>query len=250
MNLMIDIGNSCFKWAFCQQDVLMPQQRLSYHHSNLDDLLTQAWATVTPPESIWVANVAGVQIDEQLTQWIQKSWQLTPVFVRTPPQSQGVTNGYHQAEQLGVDRWLALLAAYQMEKRRLCVVDCGTAVTLDVVSATGQHQGGLIIPGVTLMQHALCQHTQALSSAIEGTVHAHQQILAQDTQTGIVLGTLNAVIGLLEQVLRSLARVDEPISLLLTGGSVPGLLPLLNRPYQYIPDLVLRGLVLTAHQNS
>ncbi|MDY6992675.1 MAG: type III pantothenate kinase [Pseudomonadota bacterium] len=248
MKLMIDIGNSCFKWAFCQQDTLMPQQRFSYHHRNLDDLLTQLWATLTPPESIWVANVAGVAIAKQLTQWVNQHWQLTPVFVQTTFQSQGVTNGYHQADQLGVDRWLALLAAYHIEKQRLCVVDCGTAVTLDVVSATGQHQGGLIMPGVALMRHALCQHTQALSSTIEETVSAYQQILAQDTQTGIVLGTLNAVIGLMEQVLETF--VAEPNSLVLTGGSAPGLLPLLNRPYQHIPDLVLRGLMLTAHQNS
>ena len=62
----------------------------------------------------------------------------------------GLRNGYRDPAQLGVDRWLAMCAAWQQFPGSLCVVDAGTAVTIDVVAADGAHSGGLILPGVCL----------------------------------------------------------------------------------------------------
>ncbi len=68
----------------------------------------------------------------------------------------GITNGYNDPSKLGIDRWLAILgAATQFKGQNLCVFNCGTAITMDIVTANGEHQGGLIFPGVQLLHRAV-----------------------------------------------------------------------------------------------
>lgn len=250
--LMVDMGNSSIKWASRKQNQLSFQQRIPYQTDNhLEKILTQAWLTLKVPcQGVWVSNVAGLHKAEILTHWVQNHWGFKPTFIKTSRSDCGVKNGYKNPEQLGVDRWLALIGAYQLEKGMLCVVDCGTAVTVDVLSASGFHQGGLIMPGVTTMHHALLNNTYALVHFNQRlSQHFEKTFLAHDTHTGITLGTLYAVVGLLEYVLNTLEKEGNQLKIILTGGSAPALEPLLQRTYRHIPDLVLQGLVAIAEQS-
>lgn len=246
MKLLVDIGNSCLKWAWWENDCLNTQQRLPYQPHRFQQQLIQAWGQLSRPEQgIWVANVAGPQIAANLTQWLQQHWQMQPNFITTSDGEGEVKNGYQNFEQLGVDRWLALIGARHLEKQMLCVVDCGTAVTLDVLSVHGQHLGGLIMPGVTTMYNALLDKTYALTPVSNSWLElANVPLLAQETQTGITLGSLYAIIGLLEHVVNSLETEVNKLVLILTGGEAPAIMSLLSRPYRYIPDLVLQGMVV------
>jgi type III pantothenate kinase len=240
MMLLIDMGNSSIKWATLEQDRLSPQQRLPYK------LYPQAWLKLdVPSQGVWVSNVAGPQKAEILTHWVKNHWGLKPTFVKTSSYECGVKNGYDNPKQLGVDRWLALIGAHYLETGPLCVVDCGTAVTLDVLFANGHHQGGLIMPGVTTMHKALLSDTYVLAH-LNKTLHRREEkpFLAHDTQTGISLGTLYGVIGLLEYVINSLEKQGISLKLILTGGTAPALESLLHqiKSYRHIPDLVLQGL--------
>ena len=152
---------------------------------------------------------------------------------------------------MGTDRWLALIGAYHCEEGMLCISDCGTAVTLDVVAANGYHLGGLIMPGVTTMYQSLLVKTQVLTY-LEKTEEQNNKItlLAKDTHLGINFGTLYAIIGLIESVMNRLENDGHKLTLILTGGSIPTLLPLLQKPHRYIPDLVLRGLAIMADKSA
>jgi type III pantothenate kinase len=243
--LLIDMGNSSIKWATLKQDQISPLQRIPYQSDRLDNLLTQAWLDM-PSQGVWVSNVAGPQKAEILTHWMKNHWGVKPTFIKTSPYQCGVKNGYNNPKQLGVDRWLALIGAYHLEKGPLCVVDCGTAITLDILSANGQHEGGLIMPGVTTMHNALLNDTYLLAQFNKSFKSRDEKpFLAHDTHTGITLGTLYAVIGLLEYVINNL---NSP-KLILTGGSVPALESLLQKPYRHIPDLVLQGLKTVVNQS-
>lgn len=278
MMLLVDMGNSALKWAILDQDRLSPQQRMPYQTQMIDQL-TQAWRTqALPLEGVWVSNVAGDQKAEILTRWVKNHWGFNPTFIKTSHCACGVKNGYQNPELLGVDRWLALIGAHQIENSWLCVVDCGTAITLDILAINGHHQGGLIMPGVTLMQSALKCHTDALAHAeilvsdkqlrgltnlenlatpfsgqpcFNNTLHQHPEksFLAHDTQTGMTLGTIYAMIGEVEYVIKHFDNQGNQIRLILTGGSVPLLEPFLQRPYQHIPDLVLQGLKAIVNQS-
>ncbi len=252
MMLLVDMGNHSIKWATFMQGQFSPQQSIIYPRYHLERLLTQAWGLLSVPiQGIWVSNVAGPEKAKPITHWIKTHWDLSPTFIKTSNYECGVKNGYDYPEQLGVDRWLALIGARHLEKGKLCVVDCGTAITLDVLSAEGYHQGGLIIPGVMTMHKALLSDTYALT-CLSQKRHRHNEnntFLAHDTHTGIKLGTLYAVIGLLDSVINHLEKQEEPFTLILTGGSVPALKSFLKRPYQFIPELVLQGLVTVVNQS-
>jgi type III pantothenate kinase len=248
MMFLVDMGNSSIKWAILAQDHLGPQKRLLYN-DNLDNLLTQAWLSLDVPLSgVWVSNVAGPKKAEILTHWIKSHWKLEPTFIKTSRSFCGIKNGYKNPEELGVDRWLALIGAYKLEKGMLCVVDCGTAVTLDVLSANGYHQGGLIIPGVTIMHNALFRNTYALAP-LKKTLNENSEksFLAHDTFMGITLGTLYAIIGSIEHVINTLEKQENQVQLILTGGSASALESLLV-PYRLVPDLVLQGIKAVVKQ--
>jgi len=247
MKLLVDIGNSSIKWAILEQDNLGVQKRLLSQGDNLEHILTKAWGDI-PLSSIWISNVAAPQKAEILSHWLNTHCGLTPTFIKTSRYACGVKNGYKNPEQLGVDRWLALIGAYQLEKTALCVVDCGTAVTLDVLSANGYHQGGLIMPGVTTMHNALFKDTHKLSH-LKKTDNRDNPFLAQDTSTGITLGTLYAIIGLIEYVINTLEKQGNQLKLILTGGSATALESLLQKPYQLVPDLVLQGIKAVVKQS-
>lgn len=247
MRLMVDMGNSAIKWASLEKDQLSAQHRIHYD----SDSLTQAWLELpVPSQGIWISNVAGTKKAAFIKEWIKTHWGLQANFIKSTRYQCGVKNAYNNPEQLGVDRWLALLAARRLEKGAVCVVDCGTAITLDVLFANGHHQGGLILPGLTTMHNALLSNTNLLAY-LNKNVHPHkeQSFLAQDTHSGISLGCLYAVIGLVEYIKNTFEKQGNPLILILTGGSVPALKPLLQKPYRYIPDLVLQGLKTIVNQS-
>jgi type III pantothenate kinase len=246
MRLLIDIGNSCVKWATLQDDgKLGPQQRVCYQKNNMGKIIDAI--TIHYPQEVWISNVAGPQIVATLTDWLTANWGLTPTLVETAEHDCGVTNGYHLPKQLGIDRWLALIAAHDLAVGNLCVIDCGTAVTLDVLSETGHHLGGLIMPGTTTMYNALLKDTYALAPQIgfakSSSLH-FESILAYDTQAGIVLGTLYAVIGWVEYILNRFKQEGKELTLILTGGNSFEIIRLLSSPCLHIPDLVLQGLAV------
>ncbi|MCK5876669.1 MAG: type III pantothenate kinase, partial [Candidatus Marithrix sp.] len=182
-------------------------------------------------------NVAGPQIEDIITNWTIKYWLCKPHFVKTNKYECGVKNGYKNPKQLGVDRWLALIGAHGLKTgTNLCILDCGSAITIDILTANGQHLGGVITPGLRMMQTALAQNTYELTDCNRTLIKFS---LANETGDGIILGTSYAVLGLLEHVMREL---DEQPELILTGGDAIAIEPFLSRNYQYIPDLVLQGL--------
>jgi type III pantothenate kinase len=255
---MIDMGNSAIKWAYLRQNVLSPQQRIVYN-DHLEAMLTQTWLPLEKPSGgIWVSNVAGPQKSAVLTQWVKKNWDLSPNFVESAYSECGVKNGYTNPKQLGIDRWLALIGAYNMpfnpqdhfKNSLICVMDCGTAVTLDVLAGNGQHQGGVIMPGVNSLYQSLFKNTHALPQLDQALpLISDNSFLGHETHTGIILGSLYAITGLLEHTINRLEKTGNQVILILTGFDAPQLFSLLQRPYQYIPDLVLRGLQAVVNQS-
>jgi type III pantothenate kinase len=149
-------------------------------------------------------------------------------------QFRGLINAYDSPEQLGVDRWLALLAALHYHRGGM-VVDVGTAVTLDVVAGHGQHIGGIILPGFGLLRQSLVSGTAALGLS-DGQYHCS---LATNTAEAIDSGCMNAVIGMIHHVMDQHPAVER---IILTGGDAVHLLPWIKPAVVYDELLVLKGL--------
>jgi len=248
MKLLVDIGNSRIKWASIDDNGLNGGQSFQRGKTGIKAALNKAWKQLNDVEAVYVANVGGDKLATQLTEWTEKQWQITPAYIHTEKKRFGVTNAYDEPSKLGIDRWLSLIAARQHARQAQCVIDCGTAMTIDIVTKTGQHQGGMILPGLSLMRSALATNTHALT---EETDEQEFKTLATNTYSAIQAGTLYSVTATLERIISDLQEsFDNKIRFIITGGDAESLLPLLPNNINHYPDIVLKGLAFYARQDD
>ena len=248
MKVLVDIGNNNIKWATIDNNGLSTSHSFPRGKTGIKTALNKAWKTLKDVESVHVANVAGEKPETQLTEWTEKHWQLTPTFVRAESQRFGVSNAYDNAEKLGVDRWLALITARQHARQAQCIIDCGTAITIDIVTQKGQHQGGMILPGLGLMQSSLANNTHALTEEVD---EKEFNTLATNTYSAIQAGTLYCISATLERIITDLKdSFNNRIRFIITGGDAEHILPLLPEHVHHYPDIVLKGLAFYARQTA
>lgn len=158
-------------------------------------------------------------------------------IARTQPALAGVRIAYAQPYRLGVDRFLALLAARARSARSTLVVGVGTALTVDLLDADGVHRGGRIAASPALMRAAL--HARAAVLPAEGGDYA---AFANDTPDALASGCEGAALGLVAHSMDAAAQLlGRAPALLLHGGGAPALLPRLPAA-THAPTLVLEGL--------
>ena len=238
--LLIDIGNTQVKWLLGQQLGQKPLQRLN-RSENCFSELARMWGRLDPVDVVVIANVTDPQFTKEIISVCESLWpQVRCLNAVSRKTSHGVTNNYLEPEKLGVDRWLGLIASWVQYSKPLIVVDCGTAITVDVLNQHGQHLGGLIVPGLTLMQHSLAKNTFALSKSHT----SFKPTLANATASGMANGTLLAAAGLVEKVVSDLKQTEaELFQLILTGGDASQLKHAINRPCVLDPELIFKGLL-------
>lgn len=232
--LAIDAGNTRIKWASYVHGAWQEQ---GWTPTAQPQLKAQ-WGCLKTPVRIIVSNVAGAATEHAIASACQH-WGVPPLYIR-PQQSQcGVSNAYSEAERLGSDRWAALIAAHHLHPGRdLLVVQAGTAVTIDSLSAQGHFRGGMIVPGLRLMLDALARSTAGLARQ-DGEIRP----FPINTADAMMSGAANAIAGAVERGFRQLAA--RPLCLI-SGGDADILLPLLNIPAQKTDQLVLEGLLRIA----
>lgn len=246
MTLLVDLGNSRLKWAWADGARLADQGVAEHAQDGLAQCLESAWARVRRPRRVVVSNVAGEMAAAVLTGWTLGRWGVAPEVVVARESACGVRNAYSEPAQLGADRWAALIGAWSLRPGAACVVDCGTAVTVDVLAADGAHLGGLILPGLAMMRAALLAGTRGVRPVGAPEV----ALLARNTAGAVAGGTLYALVAALDRIAEEVvAESRDPVSLVITGGDAGGLLPLLARRWVHQPDLVLRGLAVIAAES-
>ena len=131
MNLVLDLGNSRCKWALADKD-LSPGGAFAYGE-DFKRSLDQALSGLPRPDQVAAVSVAGAALTDTLAHWIERRWNLDLRRFSARAVQCGVTNSYKDPAQLGADRWAALIAARDRVSGTVCVVDCGTAVTVDAL---------------------------------------------------------------------------------------------------------------------
>ncbi|MCB1859984.1 MAG: type III pantothenate kinase [Gammaproteobacteria bacterium] len=245
--MLLDIGNTNLKWCLFYEGRFDTIHSVSHRDRSFSDVADECWSGIAPPTDIIVSNVAGHAMHGALQQWVQDNWNLEPYFVEAHDCAFGVKNGYRTPGQLGVDRWLTLIAVHNRLNQSACIVDCGTAVTIDVLQADGLHKGGLILPGFNLMRESLLDrtHIPRVSVALESP------LLGTDTETAVASASLHATAALIERVMDYMSvQLNGPIVLVMTGSDAPRMRTLLKVESQVIPDLVISGLALIARERT
>jgi len=157
----------------------------------------------------------------------------------------GLITRYKEPWRLGVDRFMAVIASYHMARARgACVVDLGTAMTVDLVDPLGVHLGGAIIPGPELMVGSVLRNTAGIARRASGAMMT-KGLFALDTRAAINQGARYAAAAVIDRAVGEAQRVLQRTPLvLLTGGAAVQVESLLQCSYVSVPDLVLRGVAL------
>jgi type III pantothenate kinase len=236
--LQLDVGNSSAKWRLLEQGDVLSRGRYSAADANTQRELLESTASV---DQIWVSSVAGGDTEAELREMLEQRWGVTPWFARTPAATGDLRNSYADPARMGVDRWLAMLGARARCGKRVCVVDAGSALTIDLISTTGQHEGGYIIPGPALMERALLLDTDRVRFTDEVS---YDLAPGSSTAEAVRHGIAVAQVGSVSIVLDGCA--SEPPALIFCGGAGQVLQQLLDRGGEFVPELVFEGLEIMA----
>ena len=196
------------------------------------------------PSRLRISSVAGAQTDRSIANWVAQHWQIEPEFARTLSHHGGIQIAYADPARLGVDRWLAMLAAYREFAGPVCVMDLGSAATVDLVNADGQHQGGYIVPGIELQRRMLVKETGRIQA--DHDVEKNTISWGASSEECIAFGVRRMLQAFLGSIFEELEMRFANIPVCVAGGSA---LLALEQDWDKIklverPNLVLDGLAI------
>ncbi|HJV87199.1 MAG TPA: type III pantothenate kinase [Noviherbaspirillum sp.] len=254
MLLLIDAGNTRVKWALVPNsargaDVLGRWTESGMvEHAQLRQL-SCAWRA-RKIVRVLISNVAGQAMRDALEQTMLGALGMHPVPVEwfaSAAVMAGVRNNYRNPQQLGCDRFASAIGAHALYPARpLIVATCGTATTVDAITAEGVFLGGMILPGLGLMASSLAKNTAQLPQVAQDLDIAEP--FADHTDAAIVSGCLAAQAGAIERAVGAHERRHGSLQCILSGGAAALIAPHLAVPHVQVDNLVLIGLHAVAMQ--
>jgi type III pantothenate kinase len=248
---VIDAGNSRIKWGLADDHGWLRRASLATAEA---EIFGEALNDLPVPSRIVVSNVAGERVRDALTAAFTRAFANQPVtslWASGRDEQCGVRSGYADPAQLGSDRWAALIAAWKLygQAGRACVVvNAGTTMTVDALSAEGVFLGGVIVPGLDLMRASLDNGTAQLKLQ-QGAFH----YFPDNTADAIMSGALNALAGTIDRMHRYMEETGQrndnggPL-IVLSGGAAALIQSRLNEKAELVDNLVLEGLLEIAKQ--
>lgn len=243
MKLLIDSGNTRLKWqvlgehGHCLSEGASTAQ--TARAAVLAEPVRQYGARL---QQIVIAHVAGEALAAEIRIELAPL-SVRPLWVQAQAAGWGITNGYAQPQQLGADRWAALIGARARRPAPWLVVMAGTATTVDILDEHGHFLGGLILPGVNMMRRSLATNTAQLPD-LPGAI----QPLPQSTVDAIASGCLYAQTGAIRHMFATHLAHRPGASCLIGGGHGMLLAEHLDLPVECIAHPVLAGLAVIAAQ--
>jgi type III pantothenate kinase len=240
MHLLIDAGNTRIKWQLITEEYKSEKKSDSGSLQDLSEFIK----TLNAHEIDTL--VAAVNQTEELKKLLDQSRFRSVVAASSQASQLGVCNSYVHPERMGVDRWLAMIAAFKQRKasdqnKGVIVVDAGSALTIDIVSVNGNHQGGYIVPGLLMAQQTLFANTERVMQYDEDSVNKsgrdQYKKLGNNTIQCVEYGVINQMIALVKQVNKEYLDYE----IFFTGGDGELLAGYLGTG-TVDKDLVLKGL--------
>lgn len=248
--LLIDVGNTRIKvlpYNFDRAESNFNEDALwVVHHGQFLNAFAEVLESVSKPHDIWLSNVAGEASRLASNEICQKKWGVKPHFAVVERNNNGIQNDYLNLDELGVDRWMAVQGARQLSEGTLVVVNCGTAITVDVVSKENVFVGGAILPGLELAAKALSRADGIPQFNFQEYTHA----LGVSTADCVRVGIINACAGGVEKIVATIQRrfSESLVKVIASGGAANAVLSATELKFEYDANLVLRGLQCVANK--
>lgn len=241
MILEVDVGNTRIKWRTLLNGAVT--DRGAVLKNDIGSWLSNLEQTQVP-DSIRFSCVADKNLAQQLVEQ-GKRWGCLVQEAVSKPFSAGVHCGYSNPDSLGVDRWLAIVAAYCQFQQPCVVVDAGSALTVDLVDGQGKHLGGYIVPGLAMMHQALFKGT---SQVKVDTVAEASIAPGSTTDEAVTHGSLLMIKAMIDAAVGSISSKGVAAKVVITGGDGEYLLGVLDKEACYLPELVMDGLALVVSE--
>ena len=239
MVLLIDAGNTRLKWALTDSGSVVLNKGVADYDS-IRDLLTTMPGGI---DEVLVSCVAGDQKRELIVNTVDDLYLFKPSFASVSGQACGIENCYQSMETLGVDRWVAAIGAKDFVGNRI-IVDAGTAVTIDLLDASNQFRGGVILPGLELMHSALVGETAGIAAKRDKA----DSVIGVTTQQCVNAGVNYGLVGAVEYIIAQIPKAapnDELWQLIVCGGDGGWLVDKIKTELPVVLDegLLFKGLL-------
>ena len=241
MILLIDMGNSRTKYcSIDEQNYNQLTKMRVVDNNNFINVFFNDIASNSDLEKVIISNVGANLLVEQLIKWCKIS-QVAFISVKSEASKNGVISGYTRPQQLGVDRWLTLLAVAKIFPREnVLIIDAGTATTIDLIAATGQHHGGWILAGVSSLFNSLLEDTTHVVAEQKDSLPL---TFGNDTTSNVNSACWAATVGFINQAITQANVVLNTLDkIVITGGNAAALQKLVTKEMILIDDLILCGL--------
>lgn len=238
--LEIDVGNTRIKWRWVDRHGKRSRSQalVRAEHERVESIVAEVLAGASCETcAVNIGSVAGREFNSDLQSALIASGCTDIRFACVTPVASGVKAGYSDVSQLGVDRWLAVLAARRLfDEELVVVVDCGSAITVDVIRER-DHLGGYIAPGMRLMRESLFRDTSQVKVDYSP---AASSLPGANTFECVNHALPRMLSGLVREILQDY-KSCESVALVMTGGDAE-MLHLYFERATVLPDLVLDGL--------
>ena len=256
MIIAVDIGNSDVVIGIFNDEKLLQswrlrtiiQQSLNEYEIQLRGMLFACDFSVKETKGAVLSSVVP-ELTDLFTQLIENIIGQRPIKVSNEL-NLGIVVKTESPSKVGQDRLINAAAAYQEYKTSLVIIDCGTATTLDVVTAEGVFQGGVICPGLLISAEGLFSKASQL---FQVNLEMPKKLIGENTteslKSGLIYGYGGMIESLINKLTKEIKRQKQPNpTVVITGGLAAKILPILTNVI-YHEDLTLRGLYLCYKMN-
>jgi type III pantothenate kinase len=255
MLLAIDVGNTNIVYGLFDGSRLVHQFRVETGRGRTADeyavILRQLLAMRSvEPSAVTGAIVASVvpALTEPMLDLVQRGFGIEALVVG-PGIKTGMPILYENPREVGADRIVNAVAAYERFRSALVVVDFGTATTFDCVTPKGEYMGGVIAPGIQISADALFSRAAKLPRV---EIQRPPRVVGRNTQhsmqSGIVFGYVALVDGLIARIVEEMAL--SSCATIATGGLARLIVPLSKTVKDFDDDLTLTGLRILYERNA
>lgn len=237
MLLCADLGNTSVTLGLFEGEEILKHWQVSVDDfSDLDSLWDEQ--DVENPDTVITASVMPAAY-EILVAWMRRKFTLMPLTIgREVKVDMPVL--LKKPQEIGADRLVNALAGFRLYGGPLIIVDFGSAVTFDVVTADGEYMGGAIAPGIRLSAQALARNTALLP---EVRPQVRPPVIGRSTRGAIASGLYHGFLGLVSEMVKRISNeLGTKPRVIATGGDAAIIAPECPEIKDTVPDLTLQGL--------
>ena len=252
--LAIDVGNTQTHIGAFDGESLVEHWRFATDDEDTADELAVRVASVLELRGLDLSSVDGAILSSVVPQLspeyagMCERYLSAPLLAVVPGIKTGIAILMDNPRELGADRLVNAVAAYERFGGPCAVVDFGTAITFDAISAKGEYIGGVIGPGVRISMEALAQHAAKLPEVDLGEPGG---VIGKTTQASMQSGMIYGFAGAVDAIANRLrAELGEETSFVATGGGAAAIVPHCETIEEIDDLLTLTGLRLIWEMNE